>query len=248
MPQADAQHHAIVSRAEWTVARQSLLVREKAATRLRDTLRAERMALPWVEVDRDYSFDTPSGPQSLADLFAGRSQLIVYHFMFGPEWQAGCLGCSFLVDHVDGALPHLNNHDVTFVAVSRAKLDRIDAYRRRMGWTFPWVSSFGSDFNHDFHVSFTPEELAAGAVEYNFTRIPAARANDELPGLSAFYRREDGRIFHTYSAYARGDEELIGTLMILDFAPKGRNESSTMDFLRRHDEYGQPAAASSCCS
>lgn len=248
MLQVDTRDHAIVSRAEWTAARRSLLVREKAATRLRDTLRAERLALPWVEVDRDYSFDTPAGPQSLAELFAGRSQLIVYHFMFGPEWQAGCPGCSFLVDHVDGALPHLNNHDFTFVVVSRAKLDRIDAYRRRMGWTFPWVSSFGSDFNHDFHVSFTPEELASGAVEYNFTSTPAGRANDELPGLSAFYRRDDGRIFHTYSAYARGGEELIGTLMILDFAPKGRNESSTMDFLRRHDEYDQPKAAPSCCA
>jgi predicted dithiol-disulfide oxidoreductase (DUF899 family) len=245
----DSMHsHPVVSRSEWIAARQALLAREKQATHLRDAVNAERLTLPWVAVDKAYLFETPSGRKSLAELFDGRSQLMVYHFMFGPEWQAGCPGCSFLADHIDGALPHLNHHDVTMVAVSRAPLDRIAAYRQRMGWRFPWVSSFGSDFNSDFHVSFTPAELASGAVDYNYTRTDAAQANDELPGLSAFYRADDGRIFHTYSSYARGPEELIGTLMILDRAPKGRNETTTMDFVRRHDEYDQAPPPQSCCS
>jgi predicted dithiol-disulfide oxidoreductase (DUF899 family) len=237
MPNDVPHPHPVVSRQEWIQARIALLAREKEATRLRDVINAERLALPWVEITQEYSFDTPSGRKTLGDLFDGRSQLIVYHFMLGPEWKAGCPGCSFLADHLDGMLPHLNHHDVTLVSVSRAPLDRIRNYQRRMGWHFPWVSSFGSSFNYDFHVSFTPEELASGTVDYNFTDTPSARANDELPGLSAFYREADGRIFHTYSNYARGGEEMIGTLMTLDFAPKGRNETSTMDFVRRHDEY-----------
>ncbi|MGZ2379225.1 putative dithiol-disulfide oxidoreductase (DUF899 family) [Rhizobium brockwellii] len=167
--------------------------------------------------------------------------------MLGPDWDAGCTGCSFLSDHVDGALPHLNHHDVTWVAVSRAPLDKIAAYKQRMGWQFPWVSSFGSDFNFDYHVSFSPEDLAKDKVFYNFTPMQPADANDELPGLSAFYRNDKGDIFHTYSSYARGPEELIGTLMILDRAPKGRNEDSTMNFVRRHDEYEEAAKAPSCC-
>ena len=178
-----------------------------------------------------------------SDLFAGRSQLIVYHFMLGPGWKAGCPSCSFLGDHVDGALAHLNHHDVTWIAVARAPMNEIAAYKTRMGWKFPWVSSFGSSFNHDFGVSFSKEELAKGEVDYNFRKIPAANANDELPGLSAFYRNDKGEIFHTYSSYARGAEELIGTLMILDRAPLGRNESGTMNFVRRHDEYDQPIKA-----
>src|SRR4051812_21753392 len=194
--------HKIVSREEWLTARRALLAQEKEATRLRDKVNAERLALPWVKVDKNYVFDTPEGKKSLADLFAGRSQLIVYHFMLGPGWMAGCTGCSFLSDHLDGALPHLEHHDVTLTAVSRAPLTQIEAYRGRMGWRFPWVSSFGSDFNRDFHVSFTPDDLAAGRVEYNFGSIDAADANDELPGLSAFYRDEAGRVFHTYSSYA----------------------------------------------
>jgi predicted dithiol-disulfide oxidoreductase (DUF899 family) len=236
----------IVSRDEWLTARRALLAHEKAATRLRDKVNAERLMLPWVRVDQDYLFDTPSGQQTLADLFAGRSQLIVYHFMLGPDWQAGCPGCSFLADHLDGALPHLQNHDVSLVAVARAPLEKIEAYKSRMGWHFPWVSSSGSAFNFDFHVSFTKEQLSGGLVFYNFTEIEAASGHDELPGLSAFYKDEAGTVFHTYSCYARGPEELIGTLMILDRAPKGRNETETMDFVRRHDEYEAAPKSPSC--
>jgi len=237
----------VVSREEWLEARRSLLLKEKEATHFRDKVNAERMALPWVKVDKNYTFDTPQGQKSLADLFDGRSQLMVYHFMFGPEWEAGCPGCSFLADHLDGTLPHLNHHDVTLVAVARAPLAKIEAYKQRMGWKFPWVSSFGSDFNFDYHVSFTPEDLAKDKVFYNFSPIAPSDANDELPGLSAFYRNEKGEVFHTYSSYARGAEEILGTLMILDHAPKGRNEDSTMDFVKRHDEYEENPQASSSC-
>jgi predicted dithiol-disulfide oxidoreductase (DUF899 family) len=228
---------SVVSREEWLKARRALLAHEKEETRLRDQVNAERLALPCVRVEKTYRFETPAGQKTLGDLFAGRSQLIVYHFMFGPDWSAGCPGCSFLCDHLDGALPHLEHHDVTLTAVSRAPLARIGAYKRRMGWRFPWVSSDGSDFNYDFHVSFIPDDLASGEVEYNFTSIPGAQANDELPGLSAFSKDDSGQVFHTYSTYARGPEELIGTLMILDRAPKGRNESTVMNWVRRHDEY-----------
>ncbi|CDZ29528.1 thioredoxin family protein [Neorhizobium galegae] len=239
----------VVSREEWLEARRKLLALEKEETHLRDKVRAERLAMPWVKVDKDYVFDTPKGRKSLAELFEGRSQLIVYHFMLGPDWDAGCPGCSFLSDHIDGTLPHLNNHDVTFIAVARAPLDKIEAYRKRMGWKFPWVSSFGSDFNFDYHVSFSREDLAKEAVYYNFREVPPSEAHDELPGLSAFYRNEAGEVFHTYSSYARGGEELIGTLMILDRAPLGRNEDSTMNFVKRHDEYEPKPqeTASSCC-
>jgi predicted dithiol-disulfide oxidoreductase (DUF899 family) len=238
--------HAIVSQEEWLAARKRLLLREKQATKLRDEINAERLALPWVKVEKDYLFDTAQGRKSLSDLFARRSQLLIYHFMLGPGWGAGCPGCSLLSDHIDGALPHLEHHDVTWITVSRAPLDEIAAYKKRMGWHFPWVSSFGSDFNHDFHVSFTKEELASGKVFYNFTQIDAADANDELPGLSAFIRNEKGEVFHTYSSYARGPEELVGALMVLDRAPLGRNEGTTMDFVRRHDEY-DVAPKPACC-
>jgi predicted dithiol-disulfide oxidoreductase (DUF899 family) len=234
----------IVSRAEWVTARRALLDKEKAATKLRDEINAARLELPWVKVDKPYLFDTLHGKKSLAELFEGRSQLMVYHFMLGPGWGAGCRGCSFLSDHIDGALPHLEHHDVTWTAISRAPLSEIQAYKTRMGWRFPWVSSSCSDFNHDYHVSFSKEELASGKVSYNFTQIDAKNANDELPGLSAFYKDEAGTVFHTYSSYARGLEEFIGTLMILDRAAKGRNEGSTMDFVRRHDEYDTPRALS----
>jgi predicted dithiol-disulfide oxidoreductase (DUF899 family) len=232
----------VVSRDAWLAARRTLLAREKAATRLRDEVNAARLALPWVKIDKAYAFDTPGGRRTLADLFGPRSQLMVYHFMLGPGWKAGCPGCSFLADHLDGALPHLEHHDVTLLAVSRAPLAEIEAYRTRMGWRFPWVSSHGSDFNYDFSVSFTPEDLADGKVFYNFAETDAAHAAAELPGLSAFYKDASGDVFHTYSSYARGPEELIGTLMILDRAPKGRNETKTMDFVRRHDEYETAAA------
>jgi predicted dithiol-disulfide oxidoreductase (DUF899 family) len=227
----------VVSQAEWLAARRALLAKEKEAVRLRDEVNAQRLALPWVRVEKRYTFDTAEGRKSLADLFDGRSQLIVYHFMLGPGWEAGCAGCSFLADHLDGALPHLQHHDVTLTAISRAPLAEIAAYQARMGWRFPWASSHGSDFNYDYHVSFTPEDLAGGKVFYNFAEIDAAQAAPELPGLSAFYKDAAGEVFHTYSSYARGPEELIGTLMILDRAPKGRNETTIMDFVRRHDEY-----------
>jgi predicted dithiol-disulfide oxidoreductase (DUF899 family) len=246
-PSSTIRRNRVVSRAEWLEARRALLAREKEATRLRDQINAERLALPWVRVDRDYVFDTPAGRRSLAGLFSGRSQLVVYHFMLGPDWTAGCPGCSFLADHLDGALPHLEHHDVSLVAVSRAPLAKIAAYKARMGWRFPWVSSFGSGFNFDFGVSFTPEQLAQGKITYNFTEIDSAEGHDELPGLSAFSKDADGAVFHTYSSYARGPEELIGTLMILDRAPKGRNEHTTMDFVRRHDEYEGAPSAPPCC-
>jgi predicted dithiol-disulfide oxidoreductase (DUF899 family) len=239
------QPHRIVSPDEWLLERKALLVKEKEATRLRDKVNAERLALPWVKVDKNYVFDTAAGRKSLSALFDGRSQLMVYHFMLGPDWSAGCPGCSFLADHIDGALAHLEHHDVTWTAVSRAPLAKIDAYKARMRWHFPWVSSSGSDFNYDYHVSFTKAELASGTVFYNFTQTDAANANDELPGLSAFYKDETGQVFHTYSCYARGPEELIGTLMILDRAPKGRNEGAIMDFVRRHDEYESAPSAQS---
>jgi predicted dithiol-disulfide oxidoreductase (DUF899 family) len=234
-----AHQHAVVSQEEWLAARKALLLKEKEATHLRDKINAERLALPWVKVEKEYVFETPKGKKSLAELFEGRSQLVVYHFMLGPGWAAGCPGCSFLSDHFDGALPHLEHHDVTLVAVSRAPLAEIEAYKRRMGWRFPWASSSGSDFNYDYNVSFTKEDLASGKILYNFAemQVPAGSSATEQPGLSAFYKDENGEIFHTYSSYARGNEEWIGTLMILDRAPKGRNESKTMDFVRRHDEY-----------
>jgi predicted dithiol-disulfide oxidoreductase (DUF899 family) len=240
-------NHEVVSQTEWLAARKALLALEKEETKLRDKVRAERLTLPWVKVDKTYTFETPEGRKTLAELFDGRSQLIVYHFMYGPEWEAGCPGCSFMADHIDGMLPHLNNHDVTMIAVSRAPLEKLDAYKKRMGWKFPWVSSFGSDFNFDYHVSFTKHELAGGKVLYNYRETDAADAHDELPGLSAFFKDEDGTVYHTYSDYARGGEEALGTLMILDRAPKGRNETGTLSFVKRKDEYADAPKAHSCC-
>ena len=248
-PQAHAQQHAIVGRDEWLAARRALLAKEKEATRLRDKINAERLALPWVKVEKAYGFDTPDGKKTLAELFGHRSQLMIYHFMLGPGWTAGCPGCSFLADHLDGMLPHLEHHDVTLLAVSRAPLTEITAYKRRMGWLFPWVSSFGSDFNYDYHVSFTKDDFARGKVSYNFTDmdVPASGGMDELPGLSAFYKDETGAVFHTYSSYARGGEDILATYAILDRAPKGRNEKTIMDWLRRHDEYEGAPKAAACC-
>ena len=240
-------NHEVVSRQTWLDARKALLAMEKEETKLRDKVRAERLALPWVKVDKTYTFETPDGRRTLAELFDGRSQLIVYHFMYGPEWEAGCPGCSFMADHIDGMLPHLNHHDVTMIAVSRAPLEKLESYRKRMGWKFPWVSSFGSDFNFDYHVSFSKEELASGKVMYNYRETPSEDAHDELPGLSAFFKDEDGTVYHTYSDYARGGEEALGTLMILDRAPKGRNETGTLSFVKRKDEYDDAPKAHSCC-
>jgi predicted dithiol-disulfide oxidoreductase (DUF899 family) len=238
----------VVSREKWLEARKALLATEKEETKLRDKIRAERQKMPWVKVDKTYMFDTPAGKKTLADLFDGRSQLMIYHFMFGPDWEAGCPGCSFLADHIDGTLAHLNNHDVTLVCVSRAPLDKIETYKKRMGWKFPWLSSFGSDFNFDYHVSFTKEELDSGKVFYNFRETSGDDANDELPGMSAFFRDDAGNVYHTYSDYARGGEEILTTLMILDRAPKGRNETSTLSFVKRHDEYEDTPQAQSCCA
>ncbi|WP_426239045.1 DUF899 domain-containing protein [Pararhizobium sp. DWP1-1-3] len=238
----------VVSRDEWLEARRALLATEKEETKLRDKIRAGRQNMPWVKIDKTYTFDTPAGKKTLADLFDGRSQLMIYHFMFGPDWEAGCPGCSFLSDHIDGTLAHLNNHDVTYVTVSRAPLDKIEAYKTRMGWKFPWVSSVSSDFNFDYHVSFTKEELESGKVFYNFREISGDDANDELPGMSAFIRDEAGNVYHTYSDYARGGEEILTTLMILDRAPKGRNETGTLSFVKRHDEYDTEPKAQSCCA
>jgi len=227
--------HPVVSQEEWLIARKALLTKEKEEGRVRDEVNAARAALPWVKVEKNYIFDTKAGRKSLSELFDGRDQLLVYHFMLGPDWTEGCPRCSFLCDHIGDTLPHLNNHGVTWTAVSRAPLDRIDAYKQRMGWEFPWASSFGSDFNHDFHVSFTAEERASGAIHYNY----ASRAmnRDELSGLSSFIRNEAGEVFHVYSTYARGLEPLATTLLLLDRTALGRRETSSLSFIRRRDEY-----------
>jgi predicted dithiol-disulfide oxidoreductase (DUF899 family) len=244
-------HNPIVSRAEWLDARKALLAREKEQTRLRDAVNAERLALPWVRVQADYRFQTAEGEKTLADLFDGRSQLVVYHFMLQPGWEAGCKGCSFLSDHFDGTLPHLTHHDVTLVAVSRAPLDEIDRYRARMGWHFPWVSSNGSAFNYDFGASFHVEDIVAGTMSYNYAAPHAdgeAKEDMDLPGLSAFVQDEDGAVYHTYSTFARGLEEILSTYAILDRAPLGRNEGGAMDWMKRHDEYADAPSAAACCA
>jgi predicted dithiol-disulfide oxidoreductase (DUF899 family) len=240
-----AMPHPVVSREEWTAARKAHLRREKELTRLRDQVSAERRALPWVKVDKTYVFDTPDGKQSLAQLFDGRSQLIVYHFMWRHDLDTGCSGCSFLSDHIDGANWHLPHHDVTLLAVSRAPLAKLAAYKRRMGWQFRWVSSLGSDFNYDYHVSFTKDDLADGKVYYNYD-MTEGWGMEELPGISVFTKDAKGDIFHTYSSYARGGDLLIGAHNWLDLTPKGRNETTIMDWMRRHDEY-ENTNASSCC-
>jgi predicted dithiol-disulfide oxidoreductase (DUF899 family) len=229
----------VVSRAEWLEARKQLLLKEKSYTRQGDALAAERRNLPWVRVERDYVFEAPGGNQSLADLFEGRSQLIVQHFMFGPDWKEGCPSCSFMADHVGGALVHLAHRDVTFVAVSRAPLSQIDGFKKRMGWGFKWVSSAGNDFNFDYGVSFTKEEMAKGKVNYNYGMEDFP--SEEAPGISVFYRNDAGDVFHTYSTYGRGVEVMMGTYRLLDLVPKGRDEAglpSTMAWVRHHDRYG----------
>lgn len=228
------EHPKIVSRDEWLAARKELLAKEKQLTRQRDAVSAERRALPWVKVEKPYVFDGPDGKLILPELFDGRSQLIVYHFMFGPEWQEGCPSCSFNMDHTDGALVHLAQRDVTFTAISRAPIAKIEAFKKRMGWRFKWVSSHGSDFNLDYHVSFPKGEK----VYYNFemTEFPS----DEGPGISVFYKDQSGQVFHTYSAYARGTETLVNTYNYLDLVPKGRDEDDlpfTMAWIRHHDRY-----------
>ncbi|SAL47848.1 hypothetical protein AWB69_04821 [Caballeronia udeis] len=235
--------HRIVSREEWLAAHKAHLAEEKALTRARDALAKKRRALPWETVETTYTFDTPHGRKTLADLFNGRSQLIVYHFMLGPDWEEGCPGCSFLSDHIDGALLHVEQRDVAYVAVSRAPLEKIEVFKKRMGWHFRWVSSFGSDFNYDYHVSFTPEQREKGKVYYNFEMNDVTAGGfdgDELPGISVFYKDDAGDVFHTFSAYGRGGEPLIGTYNLLDLTPKGRDEQHNMgDWLRHHDRYDE---------
>jgi predicted dithiol-disulfide oxidoreductase (DUF899 family) len=240
--------HAIVSQDEWLKARKQLLAREKEFSRARDQISAARRALPWVKVEKNYVFDGPHGKDSLSDLFGGKSQLIVYHFMLGPGWVQGCPSCSFLADHFDGAVIHLAQRDATLVVVSRAPLAEIEAYKKRMGWKFKWVSSFGNDFNYDYHVSFTPEEKAKGKIDYNYamTEFPS----EEAPGLSAFIKGDNGEVLHTYSSYARGLDILIGTYNFLDMAPKGRDESAlpwSMAWVKRHDEYDTALPKGGCC-
>ncbi|MGH6904099.1 MAG: DUF899 domain-containing protein [Geminicoccaceae bacterium] len=227
----------VVSHEEWLKARLELLAAEKEFTRQRDALTRRRMAMPWERVEESYQFEGPNGTLALADLFDGRSQLIIYHFMFGPDWEEGCKSCSFWADNFDGISIHLNHRDVTFITVSRAPLAKLEAYKKRMGWSFPWVSSYGSDFNYDFHVSFTEEQLAAGKVDYNYGLV---EGYEELPGLSVFSKNERGEVFHTYSCYARGIDAVNGAYQFLDLAPKGRDEDDlefSMEWVRRHDQY-----------
>jgi predicted dithiol-disulfide oxidoreductase (DUF899 family) len=229
--------NTVVSREEWVTARKRHLAREKELTRLRDDLSRERRELPWEKVDKQYIFDTPAGKRTLSELFEGRSQLVVYHFMFGPTWEQACKSCSFWADNFDGIVVHLNQRDVTMIAVSRAPLEKIEAYRKRMGWGFRWVSSFANEFNKDFQVSFTPEEMK-GPVDYNYTRQKFP--SEEAPGISVFCRDAGGQVFHTYSCYSRGLDMMNGAYHFLDLVPKGRDEDSlphTMAWLKRHDEY-----------
>ena len=251
----------LATRDEWIAARKELLIKEKALTRAQDELAAERRRLPMVKVDKTYLFETSAGRRTLADLFDGRSQLVVYHFMMAPDWSEGCASCSLLADHLDGSIAHLAHRDVTLAVVARAPLANIEAFKRRMGWTFTWVSSFGSDFNYDFNVSLTPDQIASGTGIYNFA--PAIIPIEELPGISIFFKDPAGEVYHTYSTYARGGEAFIGAYRILDLVPKGRDEEAlafTMSWVRHHDKYGPdytldrtrlyevPAKIGACCA
>lgn len=228
----------VVSHGDWVEARRALLAEEKKLTRLRDRISRQRRELPWESVDKNYVFEGPDGPVSLADLFGGRRQLIVYHFMYGPDWEAGCKSCSFLADHFDPAIVHLNQRDVSMVAVSKARLPVLVQFKKRMGWRFLWVSSFENDFNRDYNVSFTDRELEQGDAYYNYAN--KGFSSTEAPGASVFYKDADGAIYHTYSVYERGLDMFITAYHYLDIVPKGRNEgdlSYTMEWLKLHDEY-----------
>lgn len=236
--------HPTGTREAWLAARKELLAQEKHFTKLREELAERRRALPWVRVERAYTFEGPHGARSLADLFGPHSQLVVYHFMFAPEWQAGCPGCSFWADNFERNVVHLSHRDVSFVAVSRAPVAKLSAYAARMGWTFPWVSSGESSFNYDFGVSFSEEQRASGEPVYNFGTLPSNMS--DLPGISVFYKDTDGSIFHTYSCYARGIDMMNTAYQYLDLVPKGRDEQDgNMKWLRRRDEYetGEQEAA-----
>jgi predicted dithiol-disulfide oxidoreductase (DUF899 family) len=234
-------HPRVVSHKEWIAARKDFLAKEKEFTRQRDELSCQRRELPWEKVEKNYVFEGPNGKMTLADLFDGRSQLIVYHFMLGPGWEAGCPSCSYLADHFDGAKLHLANRDVTLVVISHAPMAEIAAFQKRMGWNFLWVSSFGTDFNFDYGVSFTPEQLSQEKFSYNYGTTD--NRNDELPGLSVFAKSASGELFHTYSAYARGLDILVGVYNFLDMTPKGRDEDAmtthSMAWVRHHDRYSQ---------
>ena len=233
--------HEIVSQKEWLVARKELLTKEKELTKLRDQLGAQQRALPWVKIEKSYVFDSPEGKVTLAQLFDGRSQLFVKHFMMGPGQIGQCVGCSFAVDHVEGILVHLENHDVTYVAVARAPIEEIEVVRKRMGWRFRWVSSYNSDFNYDFNVSFRPEEVAAGRAYYNYRYMDPGL--EDLSGHTVFFKNDSGQIFHTYSTYGRGDEEFLGAYRFLDVTPKGRDENGPCrtlgDWVRLRNMYGK---------
>lgn len=233
-----AAERRVVSRDQWLRERLALLAEEKDLTRTRDALAGRVRDLPWVRVDKNYTFDAPAGKKSLADLFGPRSQLIVYHFMFDPTWSQGCKSCSFVADHYNGLLVHLAHRDISFVTVSNAPIERLEQFRTRMGWTFPWVSAGGTDFGRDFGVSFTDHELASGGSVYNFNRKPYPIR--ELPGLSVFVKDARGDIYHTYSTYARGLEDFLTAYRYIDITPKGRDEApgGGMDWLRHHDRYG----------
>jgi predicted dithiol-disulfide oxidoreductase (DUF899 family) len=233
--------HKIVSPAEWLEARKALLAKEKELTRLRDQLATQRRALPWVRIDKAYVFDAPQGKVTLADLFDGRSQLFIKHFMLGPGQIGQCVGCSLEVDHLEGILVHLENHDVSYAVVARAPIEEIEAVRQRMGWRFRWVSSYHSDFNYDFHVSFTPEQIAAGRAFYNYAY--GHPGLEDLSGDSVFFKDEAGQIFHTYSTFGRGGEEFLGAYRFLDVMPKGRDENgpyhTLADWVRLRNTYGK---------
>lgn len=236
--QAGTPAHRVVSDANWTEQRRKLLEREKELTRLHDQVASERRALPWRRIEKPYRFDTPDGPRTLAQLFDGRRQLVVQHFMFGPGWEQGCPSCSYMADHADGMTIHLAHRDIRFVAVSRAPLADLLRFRERMGWKFDWVSSAPGDFNFDFGVSFTQEELATGEVLYNYRKgyFPA----EEAPGISVFFQDDAGEVFHTYSTYGRGVEAMMGAYVLMDLTPKGRDERDVfykMEWVRHHDRY-----------
>jgi predicted dithiol-disulfide oxidoreductase (DUF899 family) len=240
--------HRIVSREQWIEARKAHMAHEKELTRARDRLAAERRALPWVKVDKDYAFAGPNGRAHLADLFRGRPQLIVQHFMFAPDWDAGCKSCSFWADGFERMIPHLAARDTTLVAVSRAPLAKLDAFSKRMGWSFDWYSSEGSDFNYDFAVSFTPEQIKAGHASYNFGT--SGFGIEDAPGISVFYRDEAGNIFNTYSCFARGLDMMNAAYHYLDLTPLGRHEEGLpypMDWVRLRDQYQPAPSQASCC-
>ena len=235
MSTAAPTKHRVVSQEEWTSAAQALLKKEKEFTKARDAMSATRRELPWVKVETDYVFEGPDGPVSLSDLFNGQSQLIVYHFMYAPGWDEGCSGCSFVSDHVDSARQHFEHHDVAFTAVSRAPLADFEAFKKRMGWSFRWVSSNKNNFNYDFGVSYRQEDVDNGPVHHNF--VMQKLKSEEEPGLSVFTKDEEGNIYRTYSTYERGLDLLIGAYNYLDLTPKGRNEEGGMSWMRFHDRY-----------